>query len=754
MRNKYIEYIKGLYALELKKWFLEEHNVDILEYIFKIIGPNSLCEIHEDISCEIDLLVERVERNEIVNNRKTRRGKYRNIRNRSNKVRDTKELLDDIKYNRKSLEADKVCPGSYARNITGLLEIDKTFTTSLFNILEDCITSKINANKKGYRKETLFLNLEDIKKTFDLNKDECDLIMLHYLTETDSHVEDIFSRGDLDIRSSKNIKYISRLLDIPISSLKVCLKRRSLLRSASILTQNRSNDIEIDPRICDFLNGVGESNLFNTFFSEPKDFNKIDSEEILDSKKVDLLKKIISSKGASNILFHGEPGVGKTALVNAIAKELDIAVFEVNQSDDNDGEDIGNRKTALVAAQNLLNDKECVVLVDEADELISKTNPFMFFGNSGSKDDKKSWINQYLENSKLKIIWITNHCTGMDDSTKRRFSYIEKFSELTQNQRESVLHKQLKLNKSKLFNKEEVKEISRTYNVSAGTISMALRESSNLVGEDEEKKTVALEIIKSHQSFIKGEVKKLDFRKETYDVTVLNADTDITKLVETLGLYKEFLDKKAFDEIPANMNLLFQGPPGTGKTEFAKYIADSLKTDLLLKRASDLKSKWVGESEQNIAAAFSEAERSGAILFLDEADSLITSREGASASWEISETNELLTQMENFRGILICNTNFVEKLDSAAIRRFNNKVRFDYLEDSGKVTLFKKFFKRKLKAKEKKELLAISNLTPGDFKVVHQKNFFFEDIDTSKYLDDLRIESNYKSITIKKIGLV
>ena len=112
------------------------------------------------------------------------------------------------------------------------------------------------------------------------------------------------------------------------------------------------------------------------------------------------------------------------------------------------------------------------------------------------------------------------------------------------------------------------------------------------------------------------------------------------------------------DKSPCNV-ILLHGPPGTGKTQFARYVATRLERDLMVKTASELQSMWIGEAEKNIARAFREAERDGAILFIDEADSFLFSRESAHRMWEVSQVNEFLCQMENFKGILICATDFV-----------------------------------------------------------------------------------------------
>ena len=73
-------------------------------------------------------------------------------------------------------------------------------------------------------------------------------------------------------------------------------------------------------------------------------------------------------------------------------------------------------------------------------------------------------------------------------------------------------------------------------------------------------------------------------------------------------------------------SLCFYGPPGSGKTALAEHLAQALGRPLLVRQASDLLSKYLGETEQNMAAMFREAESEGALLLLDEADSFLQDR--------------------------------------------------------------------------------------------------------------------------------
>ena len=99
-------------------------------------------------------------------------------------------------------------------------------------------------------------------------------------------------------------------------------------------------------------------------------------------------------------------------------------------------------------------------------------------------------------------------------------------------------------------------------------------------------------------------------------------------------------------QTPRNWSLCLHGAPGTGKSLFARHLADRLGLPVMQKRASDLLSMWVGESEKEIANAFAAARTQGAMLAIDEADSLLADRRGAVRSWEVTQVNEMLTWME------------------------------------------------------------------------------------------------------------
>jgi len=170
---------------------------------------------------------------------------------------------------------------------------------------------------------------------------------------------------------------------------------------------------------------------------------------------------------------------------------------------------------------------------------------------------------------------------------------------------------------------------------------------------------------------------------------------------------------------------------------------------LIIKRYSDLESPYVGEAEKNIKNSFEEAQRKPSILFIDEADSFFTKRETALRSWEISRTNEFLTQMENHIGILICCTNLLPNLDKAVMRRFTWKIEFKPLTPEAKIILYTKYFNYDNKSLSDNQILRIkniSNLTPGDIKAVWQRYRFANDMTLTheKIIGELETEVAYK----------
>ncbi|MEJ7601443.1 MAG: AAA family ATPase [Kofleriaceae bacterium] len=171
---------------------------------------------------------------------------------------------------------------------------------------------------------------------------------------------------------------------------------------------------------------------------------------------------------------------------------------------------------------------------------------------------------------------------------------------------------------------------------------------------------------------------------QTWDDVILPND-QIIAIVELLARIRE--RRKVYEDWGfaqkvgrgLGVSALFSGPPGTGKTMCAGLIAQDLGTELYQVDLSKITSKWIGETEKNLAALFDAAESGHAILLFDEADSIFGKRTEVRSSNDRhanQETNYLLQRLESFAGICILTTNHESGIDEAFRRRLSIHVRF------------------------------------------------------------------------------
>jgi cell division protease FtsH len=181
------------------------------------------------------------------------------------------------------------------------------------------------------------------------------------------------------------------------------------------------------------------------------------------------------------------------------------------------------------------------------------------------------------------------------------------------------------------------------------------------------------------------------------------------EILDSLQKRDKAMDAKAVDKdevarleelIPRGM--IFWGPPGTGKTYFAKAIAASIGAAITIVSGPELKSKWVGESEENLRQIFHKARQSApSIIVFDELDSFATARGTYTGSGvEHSMVNQLLTEMDGFHKyelvFVVGTTNFVESLDPALLRpgRFEFHIHIPYPDDDDRKAIFQIYDKK------------------------------------------------------------
>ena len=332
----------------------------------------------------------------------------------------------------------------------------------------------------------------------------------------------------------------------------------------------------------------------------------------------------------------------------------------------------------------------------------------------------KAYLNTLIEETPIPIFWTTNNIYDVDPAFLRRMTYTVEFEKLTDDIRLNIWKRVIRKNKFKIDNKKLV-ELNKNYEIPPSLITNAVK-TTKLINGNQDDFEVFVENVAKVVTKKKNVKKKKEFEMKEYNDNLVNTDLDIKDLTAKI---------KSCGKV--NFSLCLYGEPGTGKSLYARYLAKELGVEVIMKRASDLMSKYVGETEQNIADAFAQAKSKKAMLIFDEADSFLQNRNNAVRNWEVSQVNEMLTWMESHEYPFVCTTNLLDTLDEASLRRFTFKIKFDFITKEQVNTAFEHFFGIK------NADINIKGLTAGDFATVKKKADFLciTDLDElSKMLED------------------
>ena len=606
-----------------------------------------------------------------------------------------------------------------------------------------------------YADEPFSRRCEELRKTLALSDFEMELLLVFLfvnadlLTIADGHCR----RTD---EQDKAI-FAAKCLDCDVAEVMNALDEKNKLRRYNCIDE----DFDFNGSLNSFLNGVRNEPLSSSYFT-------VCSEEVLPwdfygalaEKHGAILKRIIKSaegKTPVNILLYGAPGTGKTSFARTLAAELDRKCYAIAQNTNERGGRAASSPSFRFGALQICNSQvdpaRSLIVVDEADEMLrgfsGMSGFFSFFGGGSVPTGDKGLLNSVLDTVTTPTIWITNTGAGeLDESSRRRFDYSIRFEALNASQRLSIWRNNVaKMKLKKLVSEEMMRKFSERYPVSAGGITLTLQNLAKLAPAPEEVETLVETLMKPHCELLGLRNDDRDAMRPAEDYSLeglsIKGPLPLDRIVEAV---RRFREEPAGGVDRPRMNLLLSGAPGTGKTEFVKYLGSQLGAKVVVRMGSDLLSMWVGGTEKNIRRAFEEAEAEKAILFLDEIDGLVQSRERSMHTWEVTQVNELLHQMENFKGVMVGATNFSANLDAAILRRFTFKLEFDYLDEEGKKLFFERMFNTRLTEAEAALLARVRNLAPGDFRTVRQSFFYLgNEVTNTERIEALERESAAKS---------
>ncbi len=454
-----------------------------------------------------------------------------------------------------------------------------------------------------------------------------------------------------------------------------------------------------------------------------------------------LSKALRQGKAGVNILLYGPPGTGKTQLTRLLARHLESALYEVACTDQEGDPVFANQRLcSLRAANSVLHSQRALLVLDEIEDVFQAAH-----ANVNARS-QKGWINRMLEENVLPCFWLSNSIETIDPAHIRRFDLVIEVTNPPLAQRKQMLRECV----AGKLSDELVEHLSANEQVTPAVLERAVR-----VGHSVSQRA-GKTLDNTIRCIIDGTLKAQGFTKLNntgshdlpafYSPRWINADLPLAGLVDGLRAHP-------------HARLCFYGPPGTGKTAFGRWLARELGKPLVVKRVSDLVSPYVGMTEQNLASAFERAQQEEAVLLLDEVDSFLQDRRNARQSWEITTVNEMLTQMESYRGLFIASTNLMNDLDEASLRRFDLKVHFGYLTPAQAQALFAAHL-NELGLKDPKhiawqQLRGEGQLTPGDFAAVARRARFNPFASADELAAALLAECRLKSKGLQRpIGFV
>ncbi len=572
--------------------------------------------------------------------------------------------------------------------------------------------------------DNLGKNLEALGSLLGLTEAELQILGFCVLMHCDPTLSDATDQlGMLGL--NRAMKSLSVLLGLPLTRVESCLGPTSPLMRSGLLelsTSNRaamvlSSMLSVSspdlPGLLRFSKGRPLELFAYAFRQSPP--GALSSEHYghirqpLAIAERYLGKSLAQGRQGVNILLYGPPGTGKTQLSRLIARNLDCALYEVACTDrQGDPVQARQRLCSLRAANSVLHSQRALLVLDEIEDIFHSAA-----AEPGIRS-QKGWINRMLEENSLPCFWLSNSIEAIDAAHVRRFDLVIEVPNPPLAQRKRMLRE---CSGDKL-GEELVEHLCAHEQMTPAVLERAVR-----VGRSVSQRSGKV-LDSAIRCIVDGTLKAQGFDTlqnqsaalpAFYSPQWINADQALDGLLDGLRTWPQ-------------ARLCFYGPPGTGKTAFGHWLAQELGKPLMVKRVSDLVSPYVGATEQNLAQTFERARQEEAVLLLDEVDSFLQDRRKARQSWEVTAVNEMLTQMESYRGLFIASTNLIADLDEASLRRFDLKVHFGYLAADQACSLFEAHLKalalKDPQHRASQRLRGESRLTPGDFAAVARRGRF------------------------------
>jgi SpoVK/Ycf46/Vps4 family AAA+-type ATPase len=580
----------------------------------------------------------------------------------------------------------------------------------------ESIREKVSMKVENSLKQEIYLPFYQLAHLFQLTLFEMDIILVCLAPELDIKYEKLYAYLQDDVtKKSPTVNLILDLLCITLeqrTNARTCFFNQSPLLKYNLIQFNNDNNsqskplisrcLKLDDRIVNFLL---EQNVIDSALSPAaniihpeKDWSAVlmndDLVERLDRLAAEFLKK----KEKDSIIFYltGPYGAGKKLTAEAFCHQIKVPVIIIDTNElltghfQLDIEEIIKR----LFRETLL--QPAAIYLEHFDRLVTDNSREIHLQNL---------VVRAVEEFSF-ITFLSGEKSWNPPALLKKHPFIQVEFSIPSFQLRKQLWK-ISLNGSGLISRRlDIDEISNNFQFTGGQIRDAAAEAQYIAmmrGSFNRDGITMADLYRGCRAQANQNLSKMA-RKITphYTWTDIVLPPDKQQQLKEMCNYVKYrfvvYNEWGFDRkisLGKGLNVLFSGPSGTGKTMAAEILSNELGLDFYKIDLSCVVSKYIGETEKNLAGIFKEAETANAVLFFDEADALFGKRSEVKDShdrYANIEINYLLQKMEEHEGIVIMATNFRKNIDEAFTRRIHFSLDFPFPDEEYRLNIWQKMF--------------------------------------------------------------
>jgi SpoVK/Ycf46/Vps4 family AAA+-type ATPase len=574
----------------------------------------------------------------------------------------------------------------------------------------------------------------------------------------------ILNRGDVPYA-------LSAVLNVPLAQALAACRASGALWTSGVMRTNELNDEYLSamlfvPRTLaeNIAYHQGPPEAILAHMAEPlqhasltlRDFAHIERHtRLAQSWLFGVLAAVQRQEIAGHMLVSGRAGLGKTEWVAALllqAKTQTLVMVAVSKRGQAlSGQD---RLAHLRMLMHMMrNTARGVIVFDDADDVFRPPGSGLSAGSGDadavSMDNHRASLNHLLQDSRIPVVWIMNRPQVLDPAVRRRFDVEIHFEGIPESVRLAMIHSRFRHRSGNAQGPAADQETDQVTNLESDpeevaqemaqemseqkhwsrvqTLTPAMIDRLGRVSERAQRSGVPMDAALCRH-WLRQRLPGKPSRHLRLHTQASAAPAPLYDpnawMPDSVNASVDLMDLVTGIQCSGSARIALAGAPGTGKTAFAHALARLLDKPLLVQRASDLLSAYVGETEQRICAAFDQADEEDAVLFIDEVDGLLANRAHALRNWEVTQVNELLEQLGEFDGVVVVATNRLDAIDPAALRRLDIKIHFEAL----KPQQVRAGFERLCQAlqlvcvdADLQKVSALSGITPGDFACIARR---------------------------------